>query len=745
MKIKQMIWLLAASAVWCEATAASRIVPAVRYHREGQVVSRTDFDLQNPTKTDANGCQWQLTVDQQPVPGDASAQDYTFTWELKSGEAKDVSFAVDFQFDGWTPDNYVFVPAIVYDGNRFDVKNIGYPPFWYEPSEWRLDMPTTTTVQPTLGKKDAAPSRIELTSGNASTPLMAFFSARDRRAWMVQTNQGNQLGDYGLSIAENDDRSQAVFSILAPVTRTGNMSDLPANVKQGQQVTIRCRMYDFKAKRLNDMMSRFVDVRKTFNESQSHEVVPYSHVWKLMNNLYQTRRWDDRIDMYWLSDVRDGASWNFVWQLGWCGGGQSTLPILLKGNDSDRQRAMRNLEAIYSRTQTPAGFFYAYGDGKEFYGFGYSQPLKHDVTMVRSQGDWLYMSLQQLNLLESRGEKVKESWKEGSRKLADAFVRLWDQYGQFGQFVNVKTGELQVGNSTAGAIVPAGLALAAAAYDEPRYLEVACEAGRKYYRDYVSKGYTTGGPGEILSAPDSESAFALFEAYTVLYEATGDKEWLTYASELLPICASWTVSYDFNFPAESIMGRIGARSCGAVWASVANKHGAPGICTWSGDCLLRYYRASGDSRALELLTDIAHNLPQYVSREECQIGSMPPGGICERVNLSDWEGKGGVGGSIFGSCSWCEVATMLTVTQLPSIYVQTDRQVVAVFDQMKVEHRKSENGRMVLTITNPTDYPAEVTICAETSKVARKTLMKAPFANLKTIQLAAGESQDVEI
>ena len=206
MKIKQMIGLLAAAAVWCEATAASRIVPAVRYHREGQVVSRTDFDLQNPTKTDANGCQWQLTVDQQPVPGDASAQDYTFTWELKSGEAQDVSFAVDFQFDGWTPDNYVFVPAIVYDGNRFDVKNIGYPPFWYEPSEWRLDMPTTTTVQPTLGKKDAAPSRIELTSGNASTPLMAFFSARDRRAWMVQTNQGNQLGDYGLSLAENDDR-----------------------------------------------------------------------------------------------------------------------------------------------------------------------------------------------------------------------------------------------------------------------------------------------------------------------------------------------------------------------------------------------------------------------------------------------------------------------------------------------------------------------------------------------------------
>ena len=117
----------------------------------------------------------------------------------------------------------------------------------------------------------------------------------------------------------------------------------------------------------------------------------------------------------------------------------------------------------------------------------------------------------------------------------------------------------------------------------------------------VQLGYTTGGPGEILSAPDQESAFGLFESFMALYEVTGASGWLRYADELLPICASWTVAYDFQFPPNSPMGRINARSCGAVWASVVNKHGAPGICTWSGDSLLKYFRATGDRRALDLL------------------------------------------------------------------------------------------------------------------------------------------------
>ena len=727
--------------------AKETIKPSVRYHQGREVVSTTTFEGKSGvTVTDAKGCRWTLNTEKRQVQGDATARDYTYTWKLIKGRAENVSFAIDFEMSDWTPDNYVFVPAVVYDGNRFDIKSIDYPPFWYDKAEWRLDMPTTFSDRhPTLGKTDSPARPIELISGNASTPLMAYFSKTAHKAWMVQTHQGNTLGDYGMTIRENTDRTAATFSITAPVVRLQEEEDSAVTVKTGESISISFRVYNFPADRLSDMMNRFVSVRKDFNPSQRHEAVPYSQVWALLDTLYQTRRWDERIGMYWLSDVQEEATWNFIWQLGWVGGGQATYPILMKGDDTEQQRALKNLDAIYDRCQTPSGFFYGYGDGKEFKGFGYYKPLENNIAFVRSQADWLYLAQLQMRLLASKGKPVKATWREGTRKQADAFVRLWDKYGQFGQFIDVESGDICIGQSCAGAIVPAGLALASVTYNDPHYLEVARAGGRWFYDRYVSKGYTTGGPGEILSAPDSESAFALFESYMTLYGVTGEKEWLAYAADLLPICISWTVSYDFHFPESSPMAKADAHATGSVWASVANKHSAPGICTWSGNSLLKYYRATGDKRALDLLEDIAHGLPQYVCRKECQIGKMPWGGICERVNLSDWEGKDNIGGNIFGSCSWSEVAAMMTVAQIPGIYVVTDKAEVTVFDNVQAETVSHADGQTLLRVTNPTLYPADVTIYAETSAEARLTLLPESVTGMRTVHLEAGETKEVKI
>ena len=400
---------------------------------------------------------------------------------------------------------------------------------------------------------------------------------------------------------------------------------------------------------------------------------------------------------------------------------------------------------IFSKSQAASGMFNAYGNGKEFASFGFGSPMKYNESLVRSQGDWLYMAQRQFRYLESIGETVPAHWKEGLKKQADAFVRLWKREGQFGHFVDVETGKICIGGSTAGAIVCGAMALASQTYNEPAYLEVARQAGRKYYKDYIQKGYTTGGPGEILSAPDSESAFGLFEGLMALYEVTKDKEWLKYCSELLPICASWTVSYDFVFPPQSEMGKIDARSCGAFWASVANKHGAPAICTWSGDCLLKYFRATGDRYALDLLTDIAHGTTQYISRPDRPIGNMPPGGSCERVNLSDWEGQNGVGGNIFASCSWVEAAMALTVVEIPGVYVQKDRDIVAVFDNIQAEKVKAGKGKYVLKLTNPTKFPAEVTVFCETSREAGKVIDRFFGKEKQVVSLQSGESKVIEL
>ncbi|MCX6873604.1 MAG: hypothetical protein NTW21_07325 [Verrucomicrobia bacterium] len=734
-------------------TQMGTIQPVVRYYQADRLERELALELRDKARvSDGGQAEWTLDLESRPVEDRRDAVDYRFTFTLAKGEAKAAAVGVSFAFSDWSSSNFVLVPGAVYDGNRFAVKAIEYPPYWYDKREWKLDMPTTITDCPRLAK-DGATGRIDLDTGNATVPMMAFHAPAAQRGWMVLTTQGSRLGNHGLLI-EEDPHSGARLTITAPAVRQsrpvmGSMvcpsGDHAAAWKAGDTVTIQCRVFAFQARQRADLMQRFFEVRKDLNPADRKESLPYSAARQLLDELYAKHRWDEGIGMYRLTDPAEGTSaWNSIWQLGWNGGGQITLPLLMQGDAETRRRALLNLDVIFTKTQAASGFFNTIGNGKEFVSFGFWKNFVNHESLIRSQGDWLYMAQRQFQWIESTDGSVPASWKEGLRRQADAFVRLWDKRGQFGQFVDVETGDICVGGSTSGAIAVGGLALASRSFHAPRDLEVAQAAGRKYYRDFVQAGYTTGGPGEILSAPDSESAFGLLESYMALYEVTGDSEWLGYAKELLPICASWTVAYDYRFPAGSPMGRIDARSCGAVWANLPNKHAAPGIATWSGDCLLKYYRASGDLLALELLRDIAHGITQYISRPAHELGRMPPGAICERVNLSDWEGQDQVGGSIFGSCPWVEAAALLTVVQIPGLYVQPDTGVFAAFDNIRAETISHAEGVIRLKLTNPTKFPADVTVLTESARDARRAVSFLISKHMRVVHLDADVAAEVE-
>ena len=727
-------WQIAILSIICAAQASGDVNPFVRYYDNARATNVLLINMHDGEEAaDSNGVKWRLGVESKAVAGQADVQDYCLRWTLLAGQVQSASVGVVFEFKDWSPENFVLVPAAVYDGNRFDIKKIGYPPYWYDRNEWRIDMPTTMMPNPTLGRGPGG-GRIHLTTGDASVPLLAYQSPSNKAGWMVQTVQGSRFGNHELIIEEDTGRSAARFEICTPA----------AGWKAGDTVTMPIRVYQFPAAGRIDMLRRLFEARKDLNPVRRKEELPFSAAWGLLRDLYRDHRWDERTGLFWFSDVGPGKTWNDIWQLGWCGGGQVTLPMLIQGDEQTRRRAMRNLDVIFTKTQAHSGFFYAIGNGDEFASFGFLQNFKYNECLVRSQGDWLYMAQRQFQHIRARGGTVPDHWMSGAKKEAEAFARVWDTYGQFGQFVDVETGDLCIGGSASGAIVPGGMALASRTFHKKRFLDIAEAAARKYYRDFVLLGYTTGGPGEILSSPDSESAFALFESYMTLYEITGSAEWLRYAEELLPICASWTVSYDYNFPPSSAMGKIDAHSCGAVWANVQNKHGAPAICTWSGDCLLKYYRATGDRRALELLTDIAHGVTQYLSRSDRSIGTMQPGNVCERVNLSAWEGVANVGGSIFGSCSWCETAILLTVTQLPGLYIQPDKGITVAFDNVRVEELSHSGNAMKLRLTNPTTFAADVSVLVESSQAAQRPVGSFVATPLPVVHLDAGASSILE-
>ena len=422
-----------------------------------------------------------------------------------------------------------------------------------------------------------------------------------------------------------------------------------------------------------------------------------------------------------------------------------TLPMLAEGDALTRERAWRTLEMVFDKTQAPSGFFLGIGDGETFYSDGFDRPSPHRMHMVRKSGDWLYFALKHFDLFRKLGRPIPAAWEQSIRRLADAFVRLFDTYGQFGQFVDVETGKLLVGGSTSGAIISGALARAAAWFGEPDFLRVAESSASRYYQNHLRKGLTTGGPGEILSSPDSESAFALLESFVALLEATGSAFYATAAREAAAQAATWVVAYDHRFPTDSSLGKAGVHSAGAVIANIQNKHAAPGICTFSGDSLFRLWRATGDELALDLIRDIARGMPQYVSRDDKPLSpAMRPGWMCERVNLSDWETADGVGGCLFGSCSWVETSMMLTTWEIPGLYVQPDTGRFVVFDHVIAKRVACTDNSMHLEILNPTRFDAEIRVLCESSSASAKPLGTNPMFGSGVLSLAAGESATVE-
>ena len=194
-------------------------------------------------------------------------------------------------------------------------------------------------------------------------------------------------------------------------------------------------------------------------------------------------------------------------------------------------------------------------------------------------------------------------------------------------------------------LVPGALALASKYFGNPAYMDTAKETARYLYEHDLAKGYCGGGPAEILEAPDSESSCELGESYIALWELTGEKEWVEKAKAAAAMYASWVEAFDYPFPKTSRMGKLGIKATGSVWASVQNRHSAPGPYVMSADWLVKLSQAAGDSRYAQVFYDTALNIAQYATTEKNHF--MPkanPGTLTERVNTCDWEGRGRIGG-----------------------------------------------------------------------------------------------------
>ncbi|MCD8166399.1 MAG: hypothetical protein LUE93_09935 [Bacteroides sp.] len=637
------------------------------------------------------------------------------------GEINQAAVSVKLDIDRWSAENYVLLPAVAYNGNKFEWRRLRYSPKLYEVQDIGPDRPTIVSDILRLDHADGF-SRIQDRSGAFATPALAFQSGETNRGLILLTNYGNSLGDYGLSVQESRSREKATLAITSPVVREQYLymncdSRVPSwdkgkDFKAGDTVSIRFRVYGFSAPTIETLYDRFMVVRKEMSEAPAggRNTLSYSWCQQLQEEKFNEQNFVEEHGYYAV-----GMRENFLqdWQIGWTGGMISTYPLLFMGSEQTVKNVLHNFDWLFPAGISPSGLFWDSGEkGTIWLGGDIRKPHTGNWHLIRKSGDGVYYIIKQFMLMEKMGIPVKKQWKEGTRKVCDTLVKIWDKNHQFGQFIDALNGEIVVGGSASGGIIPAALVLAAEYFQQEDYLRVARESGEYYYQTFTKQGMTTGGPGDALQNPDSESSYALVESYMLLHEATRASEWLAYASQAAKQFASWVVTDNYPFPENSLFGEAGIKSKGAVYANTQNKHGAPAICTASGIALLRLYRSTGDLSYLELLYDIAHNMPQYLPCPENPIGETNKAWVCERVNMTDWEGLDRIG-EIVGLSTWAETGLMLTTVELPGVYIQPDRGMVTAFDNMEAEVVESNNKVCKVRIKNPTSLPAKVKVLVE--------------------------------
>ncbi|RPE05494.1 hypothetical protein EGT74_24220 [Chitinophaga lutea] len=716
---------------------------------EGSALRNTRL-FHNNELTDGENT-WQLAW-KTAKAADGRSCDVTLTCKLVKGRAAATALSVAFAFGQWDVRNYVMVPGIVYNGNRYRAIGNGYNPDYPKDMYFNPAVPLTISNNPRLSLSANDSSFLELSTTNTAAPAMSFYSPAAGKSWMVLTEQGTRWGNSGLFIQENNRRDSCIFRISAPAMRNRaagfgdfhRSGDKAPDWNEGDEMVLRFRVYVSDADGIPGHLQQFMHARKSVTgPNQPRNLVPMSKLVQLGTDICRDNFAETTAGKYYLPE----NSRHF--QLGWVSGMINTFPMLALNDATERRRVAEELDFITSRMQGKSGYFYGFISAEGKLGTEKAHPdFPALQAMVRKNGDVLFWLMKHLLLLKAQGHGhiIKPEWETAARKLAGAFTTTWKKYGEFGQYILPETGEIAVFNSTAGAIAPAGLALAADYFRQPEWMTIAEAAAAHYYqRDVEQQGFTSGACGDISQDADSETAFGFLESLMALYNYTGKPVWLARAKVQAALCSSWALAYDPVFPPGSTIAKLGGRMTGAIWASSQNKHAAPGVCTSSADHLFKLYRATGDEQYAELIRDMQHahteavNMPGHITTNYLIGSSM------ERIQPSDAEGKGAIGNFIHTRNSWTETNGILMAMELPGIYVRPGEGKMYVFDHIGVARVAEDRVSVTLRLTNRTPYAAAVSVFAENARKASQPLGYTAFLRWPKVNVPAGGELTVRI
>ncbi|MGN0447412.1 MAG: hypothetical protein ACI4GC_02570 [Acutalibacteraceae bacterium] len=194
----------------------------------------------------------------------------------------------------WDTDNYVFAPAALYNGNRFESLYKEYPPMLTADEAQSYCGETVISDVPRLNKhRDGA---VGLNAGDLSFPCVGYYSDKNKTGYLLFFEQKNELGNFGITVKENKDSKTARFILSSPCIRTPfkygmcttseKSDDKAASLKAGDKVTFSYTQYRFECESVNEFLNTFFKLRQKQGLPASHpNSLPWNCAFKLKKSI----------------------------------------------------------------------------------------------------------------------------------------------------------------------------------------------------------------------------------------------------------------------------------------------------------------------------------------------------------------------------------------------------------------------------------------------------------------------------
>ena len=756
----------------------SRLVAAVacevNRHDGIKLLGRDSVEMtprSGPAEIAAPGGKWEVTAASQPIryaaprlddepdgPEPCRGENAVFRFRLVAGQSPESSVGVAVHLAHWSEDVFCCMPGAVYCGNRFRA----YPHAgWYghyRQEDLGPDADQIIANIPRLSVDKGVPSGIQsMLTRSLTTPAIGIWNPELKEALILMTDQGAPFGDSLIEITENPEHTDAWIRFASPGVRqtrlyTGRHVDRGHDFRKGDALGLRLMAFSFACEDMAAFFAHLFAVRKL--EMPDRAELPgltFSRAMALQRNVIDSR-WSEKNRMF------RGGHGKWYFQTGHCGGMMKDYPIYALDSERSGDRVKQAL-ASYNKGWSPSGLMFGRctPDGQWMSDCtvpGFPAYEKH-MTMSRRQGDALRYLIKTARLIRRRepGWKPPASFDDNLKRAANVLCKTFEKYGQLGQYLDSRTGDVVLGGSTSAASVPAGLVAAWREFGDRKYLDTAQALANQLYNDCAMRGNFNGTPADIMQSPDSEGSVALLPSMIDLYAATNDRGYLNKARHVAWQLASWIKSYDYDFRRhfpDCTFAKMNLKTVGAFWASAQNLCGTPGLCVSSGLPLLELYRLGGDARYLDLLRDITHCVFRAVGRPELRkqypgTRQMSDGLIAERFNTTDVYNIGGVGEFWNTSTAWCATTLMLICLEIPSLYAVTDRKFVYPLDTIEVGDVRRRDDGLDVSLSNPTDFPATYTVLADKTVDGLKPLPEFFFERFQQFEFAPRETRVVHV